>query len=105
MRLLVGMCAVLITLGAAFDLLIVIDLINRDSLRLSVGTYLSQGPEFVRWVREVLGLAFSEAVVSPVFALPAASVVAFVFGSALRKPTAESSSAPLVIATRLHRST
>ena len=71
MRLLVGMCAVLITLGAAFDLLIVIDLINRDSLRLSVGTYLSQGPEFVRWVREVLGLAFSEAVVSPVFALPA----------------------------------
>ena len=70
MRTLLSIIAVVLTLGAAFDLLVTLDLAFSDRAAASVGDYLRDGAPLLIWAGDVLARAVPAALLDPVMTLP-----------------------------------
>lgn len=70
MRALLTAIAVVLSLGAAFDLLITLDLAVSDRPSMTIGDYMGGGAPLMVWAGEVLVRTLPERVIGPVMVLP-----------------------------------
>ena len=70
MRIALILIAVVLSVGAAFDLLLALDVWLAESAARSVGEYLDTGAPVFVWALDVLRRALPETVLAPVLALP-----------------------------------
>ncbi len=69
MRALLSLIAVVLSLGAAFDVLITLDLALSGRAASTVGDYLAEGAPLLAWADAVLARAIPDLVLDPVLAL------------------------------------
>ena len=70
MRMVLTLTAVVLAVGAAFDLLITLDLAFSHQGPASVGDYLRDGAPLLSWAGDVLARALPAVLLDPVMTLP-----------------------------------
>jgi hypothetical protein len=70
MRTILTLIAIVLAVGAGFDLLITLDLMSAERQARSVADYLETGAPLFAWAAETLRAAVPERLLDPVMALP-----------------------------------
>jgi hypothetical protein len=70
MRTVLIVIAVVLTLGAAFDVLVTLDLMLAERTARTVGEYLAEGAPVLAWAGDILARTLPETVLQPALSLP-----------------------------------